>query len=214
MLYQLFIVRSLVFSALVSVALIGFAFVSFSFVGYGLVGFCFIGLSLIVFSLLWARTVVVASAVVLLTVWTVVSLLSVFVLTVFSLLFVFSAVVCLLAVVTLCITLTVVLAIVVLLFLLRLVKTAQVSFCQEVAGLRSRFCLTILDEAQRLLACLVHLDDFPSTFCADGLQIGSQVLVGRIGDKTCQNVNLELMVFSIGSLQESILRRQLLLAST
>ncbi len=44
---------------------------------------------------------------------------------------------------------------------------------------------------------------------ADGFQVGSQVLVRRVGDKTSQDIYLELMEIAIGSLQYGILRRQL-----
>ena len=99
--------------------------------------------------------------------------------------------------------------IVLLLLFLSLVKAAQISFGKQVGWLGCRLNLTVFHQAQWLLALTVHFDDSLGTLDADGFEVGSKVLVRRVGDKTSQDIHLELMEITVGSLQYGILRRQL-----
>ena len=111
-------------------------------------------------------------------------------------------------VVSLLLTRSLVLIVLLLLFL-SLVKAAQISFGKQVDWLGYRFCLTVFQQTQWFLALTVHFDDSLGTLDADGFEVGSKVLVRRVGDKTCQDIHLELMEITVGSLQYGILRRQL-----
>ena len=111
-------------------------------------------------------------------------------------------------VVSLLLTRSLVLIVLLLLFL-SLVKAAQISFGKQVGWLGCRFGLTVFQQTQWLLALTVHFDDSLGTLDADGFEVGSKVLVRRVGDKTCQDIHLELMEITVGSLQYGILRRQL-----
>ena len=99
--------------------------------------------------------------------------------------------------------------IVLLLLFLSLVKAAQISFGKQVGWLGYRFCLTVFQQTQWLLTLTVHFDDSLGTLDADGFEVGSKVLVRRVGDKASQDIHLELMKITVGSLQYGILRRQL-----
>ncbi len=109
-------------------------------------------------------------------------------------------------VVSLLLTRSLVLIVLLLLFL-SLVKAAQISFSEQVDRLGYRFCLTVFQQTQWLLALTVHFDDRLGTLYTDGFEVGSQVLVRRVGDKTSQDIHLELMEITIGCLQYGILRR-------
>ena len=97
--------------------------------------------------------------------------------------------------------------IVLLLLFLSLVKAAQIGFGKQVDWLGYRFCLTVFQQTQWLLALTVHFDNCLGTLDADGFEVGSKVLVRRVGDKTSQDIHLELMEIAISSLQYGILRR-------
>ena len=97
--------------------------------------------------------------------------------------------------------------IVLLLLFLSLVKAAQIGFGKQVDWLGYRFCLTVFQQTQWLLALTVHFDNCLGTLDADGFEVGSKVLVRRVGDKTSQDIHLELMEITVGSLQYGILRR-------
>ena len=99
--------------------------------------------------------------------------------------------------------------IVLLLLFLSLVKAAQIGFGKQVDWLGCWLCLTVFQQTQWLLALTVHFDNRLGTLDADGFEVGSQVLVRRVGDKTSQDIYLELMEITVGSLQYGILRRQL-----
>ena len=97
--------------------------------------------------------------------------------------------------------------IVLLLLFLSLVKAAQIGFGKQVDRLGYRFCLTVFQQTQWLLALTVHFDNCLGTLDADGFEVGSKVLVRRVGDKTSQDIHLELMEITVSSLQYGILRR-------
>ena len=44
---------------------------------------------------------------------------------------------------------------------------------------------------------LVHLDNLFGALCRDGLQVGSNALVGRVGDETSQDVGLEEVIVAV-----------------
>ena len=100
-------------------------------------------------------------------------------------------------------------SIVLLLLFFALSKQLKSDFGKQVGWLGCRFCLTVFQQTQWLLALAVHFDDSLGTLDADGFEVGSKVLVRRVGDKTCQDIHLELMEITVGSLQYGILRRQL-----
>ena len=101
-------------------------------------------------------------------------------------------------------------SIIVLFLSLRLVESAEVCFGKKVGRLWLLLHLAILHEAERLFATTIHLDDFHRTLCRDGLQVGSHVLVGRVGDETSQDVGLKLVEVAIGGLQDNVTCRNLL----
>ena len=89
----------------------------------------------------------------------------------------------------------------------RLVEPAEVGTGQQVDRLPDGFGLSVFEERQRFLSAPVHFDDFPGALGTDGLEVGPEVLVGRVSTLSAEDIGLEEMVFTVHCLQEHFLAR-------
>ena len=69
--------------------------------------------------------------------------------------------------------------------------------------------LTVLHQTEWLFALLVQLDNLLGTVGSDGFEVGSQILVRRVGDEASQDIYLKLIELSIYGFEHGILRRHL-----
>ena len=83
---------------------------------------------------------------------------------------------------------------------------------QQVNGCAILLFLLLLVRLQvaGLLSVLVHLDNLFGALCRDGLQVGSNALVGRVGDETSQDVGLEEVIVAVERLENNLAVRQFL----
>ena len=68
----------------------------------------------------------------------------------------------------------------------------------------------VVSQRQGFLATLVHLDNGLGALSGDDLHVGGNVLIGRVGAESSQNVALKQVVVVVLSLQDSLLAGQLL----
>ena len=74
-------------------------------------------------------------------------------------------------------------------------------------GLLHRLLSLFLFEAQGCLAATVHLDYLTGLGSRDGLEVGSDVLIRRVGHQSGQDVGLEKVVVGILRLQHNVVSR-------